>query len=117
VLSLENIKMIYLVTVTLGWIMAEAERGTVLDDITVTSIATKGRPTNVKLNKDIWARSLLRGPTKSDFYRFGTYSLRIWQGEETVCAWRIILCEFFLENGISYARCRKSGVPIIIIIN
>ena len=47
--------------------MAEVEKGTALDDISVASITTKGRPTNVKLNKDIWMRSLPRGPTKERF--------------------------------------------------
>lgn len=47
--------------------MAEVEKGTALDEIIITSITPKGRPTSVKLDKDIWMRSLLRGPTKGQF--------------------------------------------------
>ncbi|KAF4225527.1 hypothetical protein CNMCM6457_008154 [Aspergillus fumigatiaffinis] len=51
----------------LGWIMAEVEKGTPLDNVVVTSITPKGRPSNIKLDKDVWTRSLLRGPTKDQF--------------------------------------------------
>lgn len=48
--------------------MAEVEKGTSLDDIIVTSITPKGHPVNIRLDKDIWTRSLLRGPTKEHFF-------------------------------------------------
>ncbi|KAE8342411.1 hypothetical protein BDV24DRAFT_162302 [Aspergillus arachidicola] len=63
------------VSYLLGWIMAEAEKGTPLHNIVVTSITLKGRPSDVKLSKDVWTRSLLRGPHKGKFLQiWGTYS-------------------------------------------
>ncbi|RAK95624.1 uncharacterized protein BO80DRAFT_321789, partial [Aspergillus ibericus CBS 121593] len=54
------------------WIMAEAEKGTLLHDIIVTSITPKGRPSNIRLDKDIWTKSLLRGPGKAQFLEIWT---------------------------------------------
>lgn len=47
--------------------MAEVERGTPLHETTVTSITPKGRPANVKLDHDVWTRSLLRSTEKARF--------------------------------------------------
>lgn len=33
----------------------------------VTSITPKGRPVSIKLERDIWVKSLLRGPQKARF--------------------------------------------------
>jgi hypothetical protein len=59
--------IVWLISIVVGWIMAEVEKGTPLDNIVVTSITPKGRPSNIKLDKDVWTRSLLRGPTKDQF--------------------------------------------------
>lgn len=47
--------------------MAEVEKGTPLHEITVTSITPKGRPANIKLDHDVWTRSLLRSTEKARF--------------------------------------------------
>jgi hypothetical protein len=57
----------WLISIVVGWIMAEVEKGTPLDNIVVTSITPKGRPLNIRLDKDVWTRSLLRCPTKDQF--------------------------------------------------
>ncbi|GAB1206030.1 hypothetical protein APSETT445_004711 [Aspergillus pseudonomiae] len=55
--------------------MAGAGKGTSLQDIVVTSITLKGRPSDVRLTKDVWTRSLLHGPHKGKFLQiWGTYS-------------------------------------------
>ncbi|RLL93713.1 hypothetical protein CFD26_102458 [Aspergillus turcosus] len=59
--------IVWLILIVVGWIMAEVDKGTPLDNIVVTSITPKGRPSNIKLDKDVWTRSLLRGPTKDQF--------------------------------------------------
>lgn len=59
--------IVWLILIVVGWIMAEVDKGTPLDNIVVTSITPKGRPSNIKLDKDVWTRNLLRGPTKDQF--------------------------------------------------
>ncbi|PYH33993.1 uncharacterized protein BO87DRAFT_426267 [Aspergillus neoniger CBS 115656] len=60
------------VSYLIGWTMAEAEKGTPLHNIVVTSITPKGRPVNLTLTRDTWTRSLLRGPNKNQFLEIWT---------------------------------------------
>ncbi|OJJ69879.1 hypothetical protein ASPBRDRAFT_66942 [Aspergillus brasiliensis CBS 101740] len=60
------------VSYLIGWIMAEAEKGTPLHNIVVTSFTPKGRPSNLVLDRDTWTRSLLRGPNKNQFFDIWT---------------------------------------------